>query len=716
MEVQKVAEALRVFIPEGSLTELRALSHEGPDFYGFFNRIDLMAKCAIELSATSKGVYFVPNPVRPELLERSPNTISETRKGESASDSDIVRRKWLLIDIDPVRPKGENASKTEQEEAWRVLLNVRSALAAAGFDDSPVVACSGNGWHLNYPIDLPNDDATREQIRQLLAGLAARCNSTGAKVDKSTFNASRIWKIYGTTARKGPSTDDRPQRVAWVSESRGTWEQAAIRSNSEGIARALEIWESHQRAHERLTQRQFQSPALNRCREYLARMAPAISGQGGHNRAYHAAMIVVEGFGLSGDEALAALDEWNGRCQPPWTPGELRHKLESAAKACTPGNVGHLLSQVKNGGPMGPGGASGRTSNGSQPWRGVESLPPPTPTPEDDPVATVADLIKREASIHWVWPSWIQQGVLTAIAADPGCGKTRFCADLARRILNGLPWPDGAPHSAPADPKIMWIASDGHWAELATLSQEFGYDPERIILNGTRSNPYAGTSLDSQQDIADLADRIKKNNPYLVFVDTVGGATSRNTTRPEEAKEFFKPLADLANSLNTAIVLVTHLSKEKKSLGRRIEMWARQIIMLDFPDREQENRRKIWVDKTNSRFPKPMGVTMSDNGNEYDDAPPAAPGEAPSGQGTRARGRPSSVSGEVVDWLRAFMLTGPKRVSFVISEAERFRVSVGTLYRARDAVGAEEYIGEDGRKWWRMPDPFDNGTGEQGEV
>jgi KaiC/GvpD/RAD55 family RecA-like ATPase len=71
---------------------------------------------------------------------------------------------------------------------------------------------------------------------------------------------------------------------------------------------------------------------VERAIKYLAKMPPAVSGQGGHNRCFHAACILVLGFGLSIDEAFAAIQEWNGRCDPPWSERELRHKLESADK------------------------------------------------------------------------------------------------------------------------------------------------------------------------------------------------------------------------------------------------------------------------------------------------------------------------------------------------------------------------------------------------
>ena len=79
----------------------------------------------------------------------------------------------------------------------------------------PLGQDSGNGGYLIYRLpDLPNDDHSRDLVKALLAALARRFNSDMAKVDESTYNASRIAKIPGTTAAKGDNTADRPHRVS----------------------------------------------------------------------------------------------------------------------------------------------------------------------------------------------------------------------------------------------------------------------------------------------------------------------------------------------------------------------------------------------------------------------------------------------------------------------------------------------------------------------
>ena len=68
---------------------------------------------------------------------------------------------------------------------------------------------------------------------------------------------------------------------------------------------------------------------IARARSYLARLDPAVSGAGGHNRTMYAAACLVQKFGLTIEQAWPLLLEYNDtKCSPKWTARELLHKLE----------------------------------------------------------------------------------------------------------------------------------------------------------------------------------------------------------------------------------------------------------------------------------------------------------------------------------------------------------------------------------------------------
>lgn len=83
---------------------------------------------------------------------------------------------------------------------------------------------------------------------------------------------------------------------------------------------------------------------LDRAKIYTSKVPPAISGQGGHDATYHLACELVCGFSLSETDAVDVLCDWNIGCQPPWSQGELLHKVHCAKNAQHKKNQGWRLN------------------------------------------------------------------------------------------------------------------------------------------------------------------------------------------------------------------------------------------------------------------------------------------------------------------------------------------------------------------------------------
>ena len=197
-------------VPEGSVIEVRILGTSTGTLSGYFNDPRKLVE-AISPHDGKHNIFFTINPVNPALLNRSTNRLTPYAK-QTTADSDIIGRDWLLIDIDPQRPSGVSASQAEKESARALAEEVKTYLCQACGWSQPVVADSGNGLHLLFPIDLPNDNPTRDLFRQILQALDFLFSNEQAKIDLTTFNAARIMKLYGTMAVKGDHTPDRPHR------------------------------------------------------------------------------------------------------------------------------------------------------------------------------------------------------------------------------------------------------------------------------------------------------------------------------------------------------------------------------------------------------------------------------------------------------------------------------------------------------------------------
>ncbi|HWQ64238.1 MAG TPA: hypothetical protein VN429_07460 [Methanospirillum sp.] len=209
-----ILAGIRLLVPDTHTFEIRTLGSDGIGS-GYYNNHQKAAEdiLLLEQDLHVSGIYVTLNEVNPVLLARRSNRI-KTRLGRAeatTADYDIVRRRWLPIDIDPIRISGVSSSDSEHNNALNLAETIKSWLSCNGWPE-PVLADSGNGAHLLYAIDLPNDDTSRDLVKSFLEFLDCRFSTPACKVDTANYNAGRIWKVYGTYARKGDNVADRPHR------------------------------------------------------------------------------------------------------------------------------------------------------------------------------------------------------------------------------------------------------------------------------------------------------------------------------------------------------------------------------------------------------------------------------------------------------------------------------------------------------------------------
>jgi len=338
-------QALRVFVAPSQVSQLLAVEVERPGLdltfqsggYFEFNELERMALEAARLSGQCRGVYFTLNPLNPDVLARSINRVQKFKKGQAASDRDVVARRWLPIDIDPCRTSGVSATEEEKAMAFEIMGRVRSFLNEHGFPQ-PVVADSGNGYHLLYRIDLPTESDSPSRILKVLSD---RFTSDKAILDTSVAAASQLIRLYGTLARKGDATSTRPHRYSALLEV-PTLIIPVDRSILESFLTRCSIRLEPANA---CTQPGLsQSQIVQRARRYLAELPASVSGQYGHNQLFEAACRLVQGFGLSTEDAFPLLREYNERALPPWSEAELQYKLGQADAQEDDRGRGYLLS------------------------------------------------------------------------------------------------------------------------------------------------------------------------------------------------------------------------------------------------------------------------------------------------------------------------------------------------------------------------------------
>ncbi|HVW26545.1 MAG TPA: hypothetical protein VHC69_14350 [Polyangiaceae bacterium] len=166
-------------------------------------------------------------------------------------------------------------------------------------------------------------------------------------------------------------------------------------------------------------------------RRYVAKMPPAISGQGGHVATFNAARKLAD-FGLSEDDVFQVLcADYNPRCEPPWSEKELRHKAREAMDR----EVVHPMEERRSREHHTNGSRSAPTAEGNHGSAEGSNHGGPGPTP-DDPLRGLKHLgnvalIGRQAittlatqAVVYIWQDIAVAGTIIVIAGPPAEGKT----------------------------------------------------------------------------------------------------------------------------------------------------------------------------------------------------------------------------------------------------------------------------------------------------
>lgn len=203
-----------IFKSHGQLTEVRILGKSKAVYSGYFTDCETMLSELRKFDGLG-GMYATINEIKDACAGREQaNRLIKSPKA-TTNDKEIEKRRIILLDFDPERPADTNATDEEVKLAEECMKSVYRYLRDQGFS-APVVANSGNGYHLLYKVNIPNTDENTKTVELFLKALDMMFgNEQTVKVDTSVFNASRISKIIGTPSNKGSNTQSRPQRMSY---------------------------------------------------------------------------------------------------------------------------------------------------------------------------------------------------------------------------------------------------------------------------------------------------------------------------------------------------------------------------------------------------------------------------------------------------------------------------------------------------------------------
>jgi hypothetical protein len=220
----EILKTLETYHRRGDVIELRIIGtkRERDIHSAYYDNFETLADEVVTFDLTHHRqeyqYYFTPNELIPEmLLTREPGVI--VYRPQTTKNPDVSRRRWFLIDCDPIRRTSKlSATNDEKEKAYYTAIKIREFLTSHGFP-APAFADSGNGYWLSYAVDIPTTPATMDRdntdvFKKALAWIDANVEHDGVTIDKGNVDPNRVIKLFGTPARKGINSDDRPYRIS----------------------------------------------------------------------------------------------------------------------------------------------------------------------------------------------------------------------------------------------------------------------------------------------------------------------------------------------------------------------------------------------------------------------------------------------------------------------------------------------------------------------
>jgi hypothetical protein len=495
---------------------------------GFFDNAKDLGEALGELDGLKpEAVYCSLNPVTPEAFERCPNQFQRAQRGVklACSSGDISRRAWILIDFDPVRPPKVSAT---DEEKYIALMKMRAARDYLLSECAPPMleADSGNGAHLLLPCDLPNSTDSARLVRGFLEFLSAKFTDAQVKVDTVNWNADRITKAYGTMARKGPDTAERPHRLSGI---------ISLPPSTQPVSR--EFLEQHQ-------------------------LKPAKAKE------------TISGFS---EGEIAKLTEWS-KTVPDFpaikTIKRDKEKVTVIPEHCylNPDHSGTSAGIVfhADGGRGNVCKHDGCNVPFSEWWKLVEKVygralpfdPQLTmgsakSTPKRDWTLENYLTIQVEP-IRWVFRNLLALGKATGLVGEPGGGKSLFTVDLAARLTTGRGFPDGAKAEFPPSSVLMLNTEDGAGDTIKPRFLAAGGDESRLYQ--LRLPTGVHFALDNADDMQRLDEQLTVHPDIrCLVVDPV--LQHVISEKEQDVRRGVGTLLGLLQKHNLALLYVAHFNK-----------------------------------------------------------------------------------------------------------------------------------------------------------
>lgn len=341
--------------------------------------------------------------------------------------------------------------------------------------------------------------------------------------------------------------------------------------------------------------------------------------------------------------------------------------------------------------------------------KALATVDPNGPPPEPEAGARLAYKMTRAADItprdvEWLWRDRIPLGMLSLLAGDPKLGKSFATLAMAANVSRGAPMPhDATIPDGPGD-VVLLSAEDDASRTIVPRLKSAGANLERIhILEAVYTSNGDEALPDLRADIGRIESAVASlPRCRLVIIDPVsaylGGLDDH---RNAELRGALSPLKSLAERLDIAVVLVTHLNKSSGVNGKHrvtgsiayVGACRANFLFTRDPD-DSSGRRVLMLDNGGNlaKPPPTLAYSIQDQGDGpvvvWEDEPlPITADEVLRAAADACTPDKAEGRRECEAWLRDTLAGGPVLAKEVIDWGRNAGFTVKQLERAKEGAG-----------------------------
>ena len=316
---------------------------------------------------------------------------------------------------------------------------------------------------------------------------------------------------------------------------------------------------------------------------------------------------------------------------------------------------------------------------------------------DNDKPTSWADLKNYLGPIKFDWHPWLPKGLLTILASESGTGKSALALRLAGCYLINLPLPDNSQFEGEQG-YVLWAEAEAAQAVNLERAVDWKYPIDQILT--PFNDPTMDINLEDINHRNALVEKARRPEVKLIIVDSLSGANTRRKESDTEIMRLTRWLATLARDTQKSVLLTHHLRKkgmfdtDDVELDRlrgssAIQQHAKVIWAIDTPDITNKENKRLKIIKNNlAKLPNPLGMTISDQGVGFGEAPKAA--------------RVETQTDKAADILISLLTKQPMKANDIMDEIEQAGISWHTAKIAKEKIKIVSIKKVDGW-YWSLP-------------